>query len=194
MHRLISVAALGAASLTLINAQTDLWQSLRRTDTSKLTEQARHMKLPVSEQNGIRQLLRKERDVWTCDSDDLKGEWVCNVQFRSLLVTPAARVILAEAGHGCARGGQGANGAMWLLRFDGHKPILLAGPQQQFDGFLYSVQRTSNKGYQDIILGWHRGGGETGLNYFRFNGLQYRSVGSAILRRDQTGAVEITPQ
>jgi hypothetical protein len=55
------------------------------------------------------------------------------------------RFFLVQAGHGCARGGQGSNGAMWLIRFDQGTPVLLAGPEQEFDGYIYSIEAKASK-------------------------------------------------
>jgi hypothetical protein len=73
---------------------------------------------------------------------------------------------------------------MWLVRFDGLKPTLIASPQQGFEGWVYSIEPSSLNGYRDIILGWHMSAGEAALSYFRFDGKSYHSVSSATLRTD----------
>ena len=83
---------------------------------------------------------------------------------------------------------------MWLIRFDGRNPILLATPQQEFNGFLYSIERKISKGYRDVIVGWHNGGGDTGLSYFRFNGASYLRIAEATLHSDGEGHSRLTPR
>jgi hypothetical protein len=102
-------------------------------------------------------------------------------------------VLLIEAGRGCARGGQGSNGAMWLIRFDGLKPTLLASPQEGFNGWLYSVEPKASNGYRDVVLGWHMSAFEADLSYFRFDGKSYRRISSATFRADDDGTQKIIP-
>ena len=99
-------------------------------------------------------------------------------------------MILAEAPAGCARGGQGSNGAMWVIRFEGATPALLATPDD-FSGWLFAVLPTLSHGYPDIVLGWHMSAAESGLNYMRFNGKIYRSIGGASLVSDDAGNPKI---
>jgi hypothetical protein len=112
--------------------------------------------------------------------------------FKSIPLSGEQNLVLAEAPAGCARGGQGANGAMWVVRFDGDKPALLATPKE-FNGWLFSVQPTLSHGSPDIILGWHASGSEAGLSYFRFDGKSYRSIGTATLQSDDQGNEKIVP-
>ena len=90
------------------------------------------------------------------------------------------------------RGGQGANGAMWVIRLDGVAPALLATPEQ-FSGWLFLVQPTQSHGYPDIVLGWHMSAREATLNYFRFDGRQYGRLGTASLLFDDDGNAKIVP-
>ncbi len=108
-------------------------------------------------------------------------------------VAARREVLLVEAGEGCARGGQGSNGAMWLIRFDGGKPTLLASPEDDFGGWLYSVQPTQSHGYRDVVLGWHMSAREAPLCYFRYDGKSYHLIGTAILRGDENGNETIVP-
>ena len=87
-----------------------------------------------------------------CDVDEPNGEWLGKVQFQSLPVTATKQVILAQSGVGCARGGQGANGAMWVVELGGGKPVLLASPKDGFDGWLYAVQPAQSHGYKDVVF------------------------------------------
>src|SRR6202011_2162276 len=108
---------------------------------------------------GVKKALvaRVRLDRW-CAKDD--REWTVNLEFLELPVSMAEKIVLVEAGPGCARGAQGANGAMWLIRFQGDEFSFLATPQQQFNGWLYSIQQTTSHGLRDLVLGWHMGGGE----------------------------------
>ena len=82
---------------------------------------------------------------------------------------------------------------MWLIRFDGTHPTLLASPQQRFNGWLYSVEPTTGNGYRDIVLGWHMSAFEADLSYFRFDGKSYRNISSATFRDDEDGTERIIP-
>ena len=176
--------------------EEDLWERLRHTDSQTVEAEARAavetVTLSPSERESIAKLLKTQRAPWMCDSDP-KGEWLDDLRYRTLPLSPKVRVILAEAGPGCARGAQGSNGAMWLIRFDGRNPILLASPQQEFNGFLYSIEPTTFQGYRDVIVGWGIGAGDTVLAYFRFDGKSYRCIARATLHSDERG-VSIVPR
>jgi hypothetical protein len=129
--------------------------------------------------------------MWACDS---KGEgWAQDLIFEDLPVSENEKTMLVEAGPGCARGGQGSNGAMWVLRFDGQKPVLLATPEHEFSGWLYAIQSARSHGLRDIVLGWHMSAMETDLSYFQFDGKLYRLVGTAKLTADAKGNAAIVP-
>jgi hypothetical protein len=83
---------------------------------------------------------------------------------------------------------------MWVTRFQGDKFSFLATPEQQFNGWLYSIQKTSRHGFRDLVLGWHMSAFETDLSYFRFDGTCYQRIGAAIKLTDENGAEKITPQ
>jgi hypothetical protein len=68
---------------------------------------------------------------------------------------------------------------MWLIRFDGDEPVLLASPEEDFNGWLYSIQPSMTHGYYDLVLGWHMSAFSYGLTYFRFDGKSYVVVGTA---------------
>jgi hypothetical protein len=136
---------------------------------------------------------RAEVDNWNCADDDDPG-WTENLKLEELPVSETEKIVLVEAGNGCARGGQGSNGAMWVIRFQGDKFSFLATPEQQFNGWLYSIQRTTSHGFRDLVLGWHMGGGETGLNYFRFDGTCYQRIGAATQLTDEDNVEKIIPK
>ncbi len=160
----------------------------------KIASDAPAFTLTVAERASIVTLLKSAPPPWTCEIEDGKADWVNGLRYRSLQLSPSARTVLAEAGLGCARGGQGSNGAMWIIRLDTQSPIVLAGPQQQFDGFLYSIQVSKSKGYRDIIIGWHSGGGETALAYFKFDGARYQRISRATFHTDERGIAKISPE
>uniref|UniRef100_Q01T99 Lipoprotein n=1 Tax=Solibacter usitatus (strain Ellin6076) TaxID=234267 RepID=Q01T99_SOLUE len=176
-----------------LNAQPDLWEHLRHAGILQIAPQDRNIMLPRSQRESVARVLKARTDVWACADDDPKGEWLGNLKYTIIPVSPAAKVFLVEAGPGCARGGQGSNGAMWVIRFEGRVPIVLADPEDDFAGFLYSIGPTPHKGYRDIILGWHMSAMETGLAYFRFDGKSYRRIGSATLYSDDDAGPRIIP-
>lgn len=172
-------------------AQTDLWQNVGRysppqlkTYTPSQAQLARVKKALVA---------RVRLDDWPCAEVD-DQEWTENLKFEDLPISVTQKVVLVEARMGCARGGQGANGAMWLIRFQGDRVSFLATPQKQFNGWLYSIQQTTSHGFRDLVLGWHMGGGETGLSYFRFDGTTYQRIGAATQHTDADGAEKIIPE
>jgi len=184
--RLVFAAALVVQSGI---AQSDLWRHVGSRPTRKFAS----VTLPESQRQSIIKLLkgRVSLDGWECASAD--DEWLNNLSYETIPLSPRVRVLLIEAGQGCARGGQGSNGAMWLIRFDGSHPTLLASPQQSFNGWIYSVEPASSNGYRDIVLGWHMSAFEAGLTYFRFDGKSYRRVSSATFREEDDGNQRIIP-
>jgi len=97
-------------------------------------------------------VTRVRRDGWPC-AYETELDWTENLQFEELPVSDTDKIVLVEAGAGCARGGQGANGAMWLLEFHGDEFTFVATPQLKFNGWLYSVQQTTSHGFRDFVLG-----------------------------------------
>ena len=88
-------------------------------------------------------------DVETCADEE--PNWVDKVLFKEFPIFETEKDLLIEAGEGCARGGQGSNGAMCVLRFAGDKISFLATPLQKFEGWLYSVQPDTSHGLLDRI-------------------------------------------
>ncbi len=97
-----------------------------------------------------------------------------------------------EAG-GCARNGQGSNGAMWLVVWRDGQPQVIASPGADFNGWLYDIQPQSHHGFHDIVLGWHMGYAEIDLTYFTFDGTRYKAVSYATLQNDDAGGGKIVP-
>ncbi len=185
------VVLLLISSLLATAAPADVWQHVN------MQPDARPERVTVSKAqfDAVKETLTAGKGTlggWPCDSEE--GDWTQKLVFEELPVSSTEKVMLVEAGTGCARGGQGANGAMWVVRFKGDKPILLATPQHDFNGWLYSIQPGVSHGLHDLVLGWHMGAFETGLSYFRFDGTFYRMIGVASLLADADGNAKIVPQ
>jgi hypothetical protein len=131
-------------------------------------------------------------DARSC-ADGGEPGWVEKVTFEELPVSAADQAVLVEAGAGCARGAQGANGAMWVLQFKGDELSFLATPEQKFSGWLYSVQSTTSHGLRDLVVGWHMSAGEADLSYFRFDGESYREIATAQLLSNDGRPARIVP-
>jgi hypothetical protein len=82
---------------------------------------------------------------------------------------------------------------MWVVQLSNDKASVLASPDEGFNGWLYAVQPSSNKGYKDIVLGWHMSSREAGLSYFRFDGIRYNLLSGADMKWDDSGNATITP-
>jgi len=172
-----------------ISAEPDLWSQVKTSPSLRIEK----VTLPQSRQESILKLLkvRAALDGWGCESDT--DDWLENLIYETIPLSPRVKVFLVEAGTGCARGGQGSNGAMWLIRFDGSEPVLLASPQEAFNGWIHSVQAATRNGYRDIVVGWHMSAVEAGLTYFRFDGKSYGRVDFATLRTDDQDVTRIVP-
>ena len=109
------------------------------------------------------------------------------LSFQEIPLSKESVLLISEDDTGCFQGGSGGGGAMWLVRLDGDVPILLASPEDDFSGWIYSVQPSVSHGYRDLVLGWHMGAGHTTLTYFQYNGRSYVSVSSAANLCDQNG-------
>lgn len=174
------------------HAQNGVWANLDRQSSSRHLSAAN---LSPKQKELIRQLLKNRahlHDTWSCDSDDPAGEWLDGLKYEEILLAPKQHVVLVEAGMGCARGGQGANGAMWIFRLHGSHPVLLATPEWDFNGWLYGIPQTMSHGYRDIVLGWHMGARETDFKYFRFDGKSYQSISAATEEDDDEGHSKFT--
>ncbi len=182
----IIVLSLFAASLP---AQTGLW--------SKVSNQYNFREKPIdlrpAELRAIKAILKSpsQRDPWESCFNDIT--WVDAVTFSAATLSPTRKTVLVEAGAGCARGGQGANGAMWIVELNGTHARLLASPKEDFSGWPYSVQPSGAHSYRDIVVGWHMSAAEADLTYFRFDGRYYRKIGSASLVDDDHGGSKIVP-
>ena len=172
--------------LPALQSQSALWQRVRRhPDLQQLHEAP----LSSAQQDAVRRSLRADPRLvgWQCSADDPSGEWLRSLSFQSLSLAANRNTILVEAVSGCARGGQGSNGAMWLVRFDSETAVFLATPKMSFNGWLYGLPHTTSHGYRDIVVGWHMSAFESELSYFRFNGRSYRRISSATELFDENG-------
>ena len=151
--------------------------------------------LSPAQLSSLHSLLRQEGSFgdWGCEASDMQ-DLFNGLRFSRIPVSSGKQTILVEAGPGCARGAQGANGAMWLLHFKGAAPVLLATPRAGFSGWVDSVQPPSHHGYRDVVLGWHVSAVDAELSYFRFDGKLYRRIGSASLLTDENGQSKIVPK
>ncbi|MDQ1407034.1 MAG: hypothetical protein QOG55_2663 [Acidobacteriaceae bacterium] len=179
-------------SLLSFPAQTDLWEKVGGYRPLHLKTYAASQGELVRVKKAI--AARVGLDNWPCAEEDEDLEWTENLKFEELPVSETEKIVLVEAGTGCARGGQGSNGAMWVIRFQGDKFTFLATPEQQFNGWLYSIQETSSHGFRDLVLGWHMSAFESDLSYFRFDGTCYQLIGAATHVTDENGAEKIIPQ
>jgi hypothetical protein len=177
-------------SASTVLAQANIWSHIDPESRSHLEP----ANLSDAQEEGVTRLLKLHANLlgWDCEGPEL-NEMIKGITFESIPLSAAMKVVLAQAPSGCARGGQGANGAMWMIRLDGATPTLLATPKE-FSGWLFSIQPTLSHGYPDIILGWHMSGAEAGLSYMRFDGNLYRSVGNAsLVSNPETGYQKIVP-
>jgi hypothetical protein len=182
-----------AYSLLFPPPQTELWQKVRPWSPVNLKSFSPSPAQLIAVKKAL--AARVQLDNTPCAAED-DSEWTENLEFEELPVSATQQIVLVSAGSGCARGAQGSNGAMWIIRFQGEKLLLLATPQQRFNGWLYSIQQPTSHGLRDLVLGWHMGGGETPLplSYFRFDGTSYRRIGAAIKTTNEDGIEKITPK
>ena len=177
-------------SSALAFAQADLWKQVNPQPNGQLGD----AQISPARLEAIHKLMRAHSSSigWTCEGDDLT-ELLKGLTFHTIPLSDREEVLLAEAGAGCARGGQGSNGAMWLIRFDGETPVLIATPQGGFNGWLCAIPPATSHGLRDVVLGWHMSADQGSLNYFRFDGQSYHSVGSASYTIDDNDHWQIVP-
>ena len=116
------MALVFSASTALV--QADLWSHVSPQAGPQPLQPA---SLSDAQLKSFAHLLRQQKpeEIWECEAADM-DDLIKGLRFYSIPITPRQNVVLAEAPTGCARGGQGANGAMWVIRFDGNTPALLA--------------------------------------------------------------------
>lgn len=172
--------------------QENVWQYVK-IDAGPVT-QLRSITLSSQQLALVRKALadRVRLDHWPCADGD-EPDWVEKVTFEGLPISDTEQAVLVEAGTGCGRGAQGANGAMWVLQFKGYELSFLATPEQKFSGWLYSIQSTKSHGLRDLVVGWHMSAGEADLSYFRFDGRSYREIATAQLLFNEGRPARIVP-
>jgi len=151
---------------------------------------------PVSDAQAelIGKTLKTDEALKECEDFEAADSVVGKLRFKRLwLSSDKTETVLAEAGTGCLRGGQGSNGAMWIVALNRARVTVLASPAGGFEGYVYSVPITANKGYRDVVTGWHDSAFEAGLAYFRFDGIRYRKLSQATARWDDDGKETIIP-
>jgi hypothetical protein len=161
--------------------QPDVW---KRVDPRYNGPQLQSATLSNVQQRAIAQLILH------CCKEDLGGtptDVLRCLNFQEIPLSKGNILLLNEDGTECANAGTGGGGAMWLVRLDGDVPILLASPQDDFNGWIYSIQPSVSHGYRDLVLGWHMGAGMATLTYFQYNGKSYVSVSRAVNLCDRKG-------
>ena len=136
---------------------------------------------------------RAENDGWGCEDDVPPEDWLKDLTYWRLPLLPSVPAVLVQAGNACGRSSQDSpNGAMWIVVFHGRDPVLLATPQESFNGALYSVQATRTRGMPDVVVTWRVSATESDLTYLQFDGGMYVAVHGAKLI-EGSGAPRIEP-
>ena len=117
-------------------------------------------------------------DMKDCDLSTPAG-LLRGLTFDAVPVARHQDVLLVGEQGPCAWGGTGGGGDMWLIRFEGATPHLLASPQNGFNGWLFSIQQSTSSGFRDVVLGWHSAVDDLNLSYFHFDGKSYVSIDHA---------------
>ncbi len=72
---------------------------------------------------------------------------------------------------------------MWLLRFEGARPVLLASPADGFIGYVYEAVGEMGSKYGDLVIGMRMGRNRSEL--LSISGLMYEKIGEAkLVRKD----------
>ena len=189
MRRLLKLSTVLILALGFAQGQPEVWEHVNPQPDPRLE----HITVSKARFEATKKALIAAggADAWPCDVTG--KEWTQALIFKDLPVSETEKTMLVEAGPRCARGGQGSNGAMWVLRFEARKAVPLATPKQGFNGWLYSIQSTRSHGLRDLVVGWHMGAMETDLSYFQFDGKLYRLIGTAKLTADDDGNPKIVP-
>ena len=182
-------------SLTLLLQQRDDAASVwRRVGAYQGVTSRDDRDLSDAQVEAIIKKLKTEKEVSECEGFESTDSVLGQLQFQRLwLSSDNTEQVLVEAGPGCLRGGQGSNGAMWIVELKRGRVTVLASPAGGFVGYVYSVPITTGKGYRDIVVGWHLSASEAGLAYFRFDGTQYRKLSQATARWNDDGKQTIVP-
>lgn len=174
------------ATALLANACALPAQTGRPIDWQRIVNRQGPQKLPTehltpAQRRDLEAAIVASNTVWDDCEDD--NTWPAKIEVHRINVGPG-HFTLAEAGPGCARSGQGANGAMWILRWDAGKPVVMG----DLDGWFDVVLPEAPHGLHDIAAGWHNSAEEYGLTLYRFNGKRYRLVdGTTVHCSEDTG-------
>jgi hypothetical protein len=166
--------------------QPDLW---KQVDPENYVPRLQAAALSKVQQEAVARLILRccASSIEEPDGSTLADTIQC-LNFQEIPLAPKRNVLLiSEEGTGCADWGTGGGGGMWLIRLDGDKPALLASPEDDFNGWLYSIQPSVSHGYHDLVLGWHMGACYTILTFFQFDGKSYNSVSKAADLCDEKG-------
>jgi hypothetical protein len=175
-------------------AQAALWRQVSPTASAP---QLAPITLEPGQVEAIQALLlnRAEPDGWGCEDDVPPDDWLKDLTYSKIALTPTAATVFVQAGKTCGRTGKdGINAAMWIFTLrPGAAPVLLASPQDSFNGALYSIQPTLSSGFPDLVVTWKLADSvdESTLTYFRFDGKLYQPIAAATL--STAGAPHITP-
>lgn len=147
--------------------------------------------LQESQRRNIEQQVTSvaKQDSWECSDKDDLAQLLAGLRYEQIPVKDSAKNVIVTSGVGCARGGQGANGAMWLFNVSGNRPKYLG----ELSGWGPGVIPTGHSGYRDLVTGWHVSAYETALTYYRFDGKRYRPTDHAKATADQNENWAITP-
>ena len=191
MFRAIQACVLVCSLWMPLTAQENVWRNFSGVYKPPAKATAAESPVTPGQRQSTVRLLKRGKPPWVCEPGD---DWTAGLRYRSVRLSASGSTVLVEAGDSCARSGQGSNGAMWLVRFKDGVPVILAGPNQSFDGFLFSIQPTTSKGYRDVVVGSHMSASETGVSYFRFDGTSYRLIGRARVISDDRGFPKVVPE
>ncbi|HEX7157833.1 MAG TPA: hypothetical protein VF214_02370 [Edaphobacter sp.] len=147
--------------------------------------------LPAAKKHSIERkiVLVAQRDGWECTGKEEVDELLHGLKYEWVPLKTDAKTVMVTSGQGCARGGQGANGAMWLFDVSDKTPVYLG----ELGGWGPGILGTNSDGYHDVVTGWHMSAVETGLAYYRFDGKAYRHIDGADAISDDDGNWKITP-
>jgi hypothetical protein len=126
-------------------------------------------------------LARMDKDGWCTKGDD--DDFADDLEFVDVPLSNHP-VVLVSPGAGCARGGQGANSALWIFDLRTSHPRLIASPEQKVGGWWDGALPHLSYGFHDFNLGWHMSASEYTLTTFRFDGQAYRLIHSKTIKRD----------
>ncbi len=180
----VLITTLLPASSRLV-AQVINWHAIvDRHNTRQANPPAAH--LSAAQRERIRLfLLHADPNPGACPQGDTS--WTRKMSY-SAVPLGQGKTTLVQVAAGCARGGQGSNGAMWIVDRT-HAPAVLASLNGWFDG----VQPTRTNGLHDFTVGWHMTCCEYTLSLYRFDKHQYQDVADVKVSCDEEDLCTIQP-